>query len=72
MNRILPIVLLVGGVVLGILGFQKMDNSKAGVKIGDLEISAKNENKSNAATIYLILGGLLIVGGAVMMRRKSA
>lgn len=72
MNRILAVVLILAGIGLGILGFQKMENSKTGIQIGNVEISAKNEKASTTAIAYLALGALCLVGGAVMLRRKIA
>ncbi len=71
MNRVLAVVLVLAGIALGILGFQKMNNSKTGIEIGNVEISAKSEKKSNAAIVYLALGAFCLVGGVVMLRQKN-
>lgn len=71
MNRILAILLIVAGAVLGIYGVQKMDASEEGIEIGNLEISAKNEKASNNAIIYLVVGGVALLGGFVVLGRKD-
>lgn len=70
--RILGVILLIGGILLGYFGYQKFDNNKAGVKIGDLEITAKDE--SNTTTAYIMMGGgvIAIVAGAVLLSRKAS
>lgn len=70
--RILGVILLIGGILLGYFGYQKLDSNKAEVKIGDLEISAKDENSTTSA--YIMMGGgvIAIVAGAVMLSRKSS
>lgn len=72
MNTIIGILLIAGGIFLGYMGFQKLDESKADVKIGPIEISA--QNKESKAGGYLMLGGgiLAVVVGAVVMGRKKS
>lgn len=70
--RILGGILLVGGILLGYLGYQKYDDNKANVKIGDLEITAKDQG--NTSTAYIMMGGgiVAILVGAVMLSRKAS
>lgn len=67
MKRTIGIILLVLGIALGIYGFTQYDNSKAGIEIGNLEISAKDEGKSNVAFITMIIGGVGLIAGLVLM-----
>ena len=69
--RVIGIILLVGGIILGYLGYQKFDESKANVKIGDLELTAKD--KGNTTTAYIMMGAGIaaVIGGAVLLARKS-
>lgn len=69
--RILGVILIVGGILLGYFGYQKYDENKANVKIGDLEITAKD--KGNTSMAYIMMGGgvVALIVGAVMLSRKG-
>jgi hypothetical protein len=59
-------------VALGYLGIDKMQKSKAGIKIGDLEISATDNSSSQTAYLYLGLAVVcLVVGGSTLRRSKA-
>lgn len=72
MNTIIGVLLIAGGIFLGYMGFQRVDESKADVKIGPIEISAQDKESKTGG--YLMLGGgiLAVVAGAVIMSRKKA
>jgi hypothetical protein len=69
--RMLGIILLLGGIVLGYFGYQKLDQNKAEVKIGDLELSAKDKDNTTAAYIMMGAGAVALIGGAVLLARKT-
>lgn len=71
MRSLIGILLILGGIVLGYFGFDKMQNNKADIKIGDLEISAND--KSNSTNAYLMMGGgaVLLIAGAVILAGKG-
>lgn len=71
MRSILGIVLLVGGILLGYFGYQKLDDNKADVKIGDLEITAKDKDNTTGAYIMMGAGIVAIIAGAVTLARKG-
>ncbi|NII24309.1 DUF3185 family protein [Pseudoflavitalea sp. X16] len=71
MRSILGIVLLVGGILLGYFGYQKLDNNKADIKIGDLEITAKDKENTTGAYIMMGAGVVAIIAGAVTLARKG-
>ncbi len=70
--RIIGVILLIGGIILGYFGYQKLDENKADVKIGDLELSAKDKGNSTSAYIMMGAGVVALIGGAVMLSRKSS
>lgn len=70
--RIIGVILLIGGIILGYFGYQKLDENKADVKIGDLELSAKDKDDSTSAYIMMGAGVVALIGGAVMLSRKSS
>ncbi|MDF2186833.1 hypothetical protein [Paraflavitalea sp. CAU 1676] len=70
--RIIGVILLVGGIFLGYMGYNKYTENKANVKIGDLEITAKDQGNTTVAFIMMAAGLVGIVGGAVMLSRKAS
>lgn len=70
--RIIGILLIIGGLVLGYFGYQKTDDNKKEVKIGNLELSAKDKEGSANGWIMLGAGGVAIIAGAVMLSRKGS
>lgn len=70
--RVIGVILLVGGILLGYFGYEKYNEKKANVKIGDLEITAKDQGNTTVAFIMMGAGLVGIIGGAVMLSRKTA
>lgn len=70
MKRTTGIILLIAGIGLGILGFTKLDDSKAGIEIGNLELTAKDSGEQSQAYILLALGAVGLIGGLVMINKK--
>jgi hypothetical protein len=71
MKRILGIVLILGALALGYLGYNKLQEGKAEIKIGDLEISTQDGNSKQEAYIYFGLGVVCLIAGLVMSRGKG-
>lgn len=71
MRSIIGIVLILGGLALGYFGYEKMQDNKAGVKIGNLEISASNNTEQTNAWIMIIGGGVCIIAGAIIVSKKG-
>ncbi|WEK37144.1 MAG: hypothetical protein P0Y53_06495 [Candidatus Pseudobacter hemicellulosilyticus] len=69
--RIIGIILIVVGILLGYYGFTKLDNSKADVKIGDLEISAKDKPNTTSAWLMIGAGVVGLVAGGAMLAKKE-
>lgn len=72
MKQTIGIVLIIAALALGYLGYDKMQNSKAGIKIGDLEISATDKSTSNDGYVYFGLGAICLVGGMVMLSKSKS
>jgi hypothetical protein len=72
MKQTVGIILLIAALALGYMGFDKMQNSKAGIKIGDLEISATDKTSNESAYLLLGLGAVCLLGGIVMISRGKA
>lgn len=72
MKQVIGIILIIAAIALGYLGYDKMQNSKAGIKIGDLEISASNKTSNESAYILLGLGAVCLLGGIVLISRGKS
>lgn len=71
MRSILGIVLILGGILLGYFGLTKLDDNKADVKIGDLEISAKDKGNTTNAWLMIGAGAIALIGGGALLVRKG-
>jgi len=69
-TKIVGILLIVAGVILGYLGLTKVADNSAEVKILDLEIDVSNESGKEQGYVYLGLAALLFVGGVYALKRK--
>ncbi len=69
MKQTIGIILIILGGFLAFTGYQKMDENKASVKIGGLELSA--ENNDNTPMVYLIGGVAIAAFGIYMLGRKN-
>tara|TARA_R110000737_G_scaffold353463_1_gene405634 strand:- start:11380 stop:11625 length:246 start_codon:yes stop_codon:yes gene_type:complete len=70
MKKIVSILLVAGGIYLGYEGVTQLQNSSASLKVGKLELSAKNETSATTAYIYLGFGVLLVIGGVYVLRKS--
>jgi uncharacterized protein (UPF0333 family) len=71
MKQTIGIILIIASLVLGYFGYDKMQNSKAGIKIGELEISATDKSSNESAYILLGLGAICLLGGVTMISRSK-
>lgn len=72
MKQTFGIILVIVALALGYLGYDKMQNSKAGIKIGDLEISATDKSSSKDSYLFFGLGAVALVGGLVMLSKGKS
>ena len=70
MNRIISIVLIVIGLGLGYAGIDKLENSRASLEIGGLEISAGDKSSTTSAYLMMGLGAICLIGGIVSLTKK--
>ena len=72
MRSLLGILLIIGGIVLGYFGYNKLQDNKADIKIGDLEITAKDNN--NTTTAWVMIGGgvLALIAGAFTLGKRTS
>lgn len=72
MKQTIGIILVIVALALGYLGYDKMQNSKAGIKIGDLEISATDQSSSKDGYLFFAFGAVALVGGLVMLSKGKS
>lgn len=71
MKKPLGILLIIGALVLGYVGYTKLDSGKAEIKIGELEISAQDGKSKQEAYIFFGLGAVCLIAGLMISRGKS-
>ena len=71
MNKMIPIALIIGGLLLGYFGYTKLDRNTASIEIGKLEISAGDKKDSTTAYILMGLGAICLIGGIARVGVKS-
>lgn len=70
-RKIIGIVLIVGSLVLGYTGIDKIADNDASVKILDLKIGVSNETAKQQGYIYLGLALVLFVGGIYTLNKNN-
>ena len=72
MQKTIGIVLIGVAFGLGYFGIKNLNEKKADVKIGDVEISATSSESNNKAYILIGAGVLCLIGGVVLVARNKA
>lgn len=68
MTKVIGIILIVASVGLAIWGFQVYNNNRAGISIGDAEISA--QEKGYTHYILWVAGGICLGSGIAVLVRN--
>lgn len=71
MKKTLGIVLVIGALALGYFGYTKLDSGEAEIKIGDLEISASDNDTKQEAYIFFGLAAVALIAGLMLISRKD-
>ncbi|AWW00428.1 hypothetical protein [Arcticibacterium luteifluviistationis] len=69
-NKIIGILLIVGSLVLGYFGFNKVSNNDVSVEVLGLEIDASNKSGKEQGYMLLGLGLVVFVGGLYTTSKK--
>ncbi len=67
---VIGVVLIVLGLYLGYIGVNKISNNTNEIKFLGLEIDASNDEGQTQGVVFVVVGAIMIGGGAVMMKRK--
>ncbi|PHI20096.1 hypothetical protein CEQ90_09075 [Lewinellaceae bacterium SD302] len=70
MKQIIPILLIVAGLGLGFMGINTFQDSTASASFLGIDINASDEGGQMAGILYLVLGAVALVAGAMMARKK--
>lgn len=70
-KKITPVILIVLGVALGVMGFMQMGDSSSSLSVGDVEISATDESSRTQSYVLMGLGALGVIAGAGMMSKMK-
>lgn len=68
-KSIIGVVLIVLGLYLGYIGVNKLSNNTNEIKFLGLEIDASNEEGQTQGVIFMVVGALMIGGGAMVMKK---
>lgn len=71
-KSIIGVVLIVLGLYLGYIGVNKLSNNTNEIKFLGLEIDASNEEGQTQGVIFMVVGALMIGGGAMVMKKGDA
>ena len=71
MKRLIGYILIIGALALGYLGYNKLQENKAEIKIGDLEISANAGDTKQEAYLMFGLGVVCLLAGMALSRGKN-
>ena len=69
MKQTMGIIMIIIGLAFLYAGYDKMENSKVDLKIGDLEISAKDKPSNERSYVYFGLGAISLIGGLMMLSK---
>ena len=72
MKQTIGIILVIAALAFGYFGYTKLENSRADVKIGPLEISASDKSSNNEAYVMFALAAISLVGGFVMLSKGKS
>ncbi|MDO5607287.1 MAG: hypothetical protein Q4G08_02415 [Capnocytophaga sp.] len=71
MKKIIGIVLMIAGVYGGYKGYQTIDGSSKGIEIGNLEIKAEDKDSKMQGYLYMGLGAVGVLAGAILLAKKG-
>ena len=71
MKQSFGIIFLIAALVLTYTGYDKLQSSKVGIKIGELEISATDKTSNESAYIFFGLAAISLLGGIVMFSKNK-
>ena len=71
MKRIIGIILILIGVIVGILALNRHDRDKTIIDLGKVELKNENKAPSENTTLYYVLAGVCMIGGGVLLAGKK-
>lgn len=71
MKTVIAIVLLLVGIYAGYEGYNQIQGSSAGIEVGDVEISATDEESKTQGYLLLGVGVVGVVAGVYLLSKKG-
>jgi hypothetical protein len=71
-QKLIGTILIIGSLVLGYVGADKIINNDASIEILDINIDVSNKSGKRQGFLYLGLAVVLFVGGVYTLRKESA
>jgi hypothetical protein len=69
MKKILPLLLIVAGIGLAVMGITTYQESTASVSVLGLDISASDEGGQQTAILYFVVAAVCLFGGYSLYRK---
>ncbi|MFN0174446.1 MAG: DUF3185 family protein [Saprospiraceae bacterium] len=70
MKRIIGIILIIAGVALAIMAFNRHDEDQTIIDFGKVEIKAQGQSPSENTTLYYVLAAVCVIGGGFLVGGK--
>lgn len=70
MKNATGIILLIAALILGYIGYDKMQSRKAGINIGGLEISVTDNTNPKEEYIFFGLSAICLIGSIMVTVKK--
>ncbi len=71
MKRIIGIVLIIVGVALAVVAFNRHDEDRTIIDLGKVEIKTQDQAPSENTTLYYVLAAVCVIGGGVLVAGKK-
>ncbi|MBK6995711.1 MAG: hypothetical protein IPH31_12560 [Lewinellaceae bacterium] len=70
MKRIIGIVLIIVGVALAVVAFNRHDEDRTIIDLGKVEIKTQDQAPSENTTLYYVLAAVCVIGGGFLVAGK--
>ena len=71
MQKSIGLLLIVAAIALGYFGFKNMDEKKADIKIGEVEVTARSSETKEKGYVLLGASALCLILGVVLVSRAD-
>ena len=72
MKRIIGIILIIAGVALAVVAYNRHEKDRTIIDLGKIELKNENKAPSESTTLYYVLAAVCVIGGGVLVAGKKA